>query len=102
MALYDPKSGKYTFIDTCFGTHHLQFAEDANNTLWTSGGTEIVGWFDTNKFDRRANAAASQGWAPFVLDTNGNGKLDEWTEPRTARGPEPGRASGGRYLCGHA
>jgi hypothetical protein len=20
-------------------------------------------------------------WAPFVLDTNGNGKLDEWTEP---------------------
>jgi hypothetical protein len=81
LAVYDPKSGKYTFIDTCFGTHHLQFAEDENNTLWTSGGNEIVGWFDTNKFDQTGDAAASQGWAPFVLDTNGNGKLDEWTEP---------------------
>ena len=81
LAVYEPKSGKYTFIDTCFGTHHLQFAEDENNTLWTSGGNEIVGWFDTNKFDQTGDAAASQGWAPFVLDTNGNGKLDEWTEP---------------------
>jgi hypothetical protein len=81
LAVYDPKSGKYTFVDTCFGTHHLQFAEDENNTLWTSGGNEIVGWFDTNKFDQTGDAAASQGWAPFVLDTNGNGKLDEWTEP---------------------
>src|SRR5271165_822269 len=52
LAVYDAKSGKYTFIDTCFGTHHLQFAEDANNTLWTSGGHEIVGWFDTNHFDQ--------------------------------------------------
>ena len=81
LAVYDPKSGKYTFIDTCFATHHLQFAEDENNTLWTSGGNEIVGWLDTNKFDQTGDAAASQGWAPFVLDTNGNGKLDEWTEP---------------------
>jgi hypothetical protein len=81
LAVYEPKSGKYTFIDTCFGTHHLQFAEDENNTLWTSGGNEIVGWFDTNKFDQTGDAAASQGWAPFVLDTNGNGKLDEWTDP---------------------
>ena len=81
LAVYEPKSGKYTFIDTCFGTHHLQFAEDENNTLWTSGGNEIVGWFDTNKFDQTGDAAASQGWAPFILDTNGNGKLDEWTEP---------------------
>jgi hypothetical protein len=81
LAVYEPKSGKYTFVDTCFGTHHLQFAEDANNTLWTSGGREVVGWLDTKKFDLTADAAASQGWAPFVLDINGNGKLDGWTEP---------------------
>jgi len=33
--------------NTCFGTHHLVFAEDANNTLWTSsggGGEPSVGW----------------------------------------------------------
>ncbi|HEY2779328.1 MAG TPA: carboxypeptidase-like regulatory domain-containing protein [Steroidobacteraceae bacterium] len=81
LAVYEPKSGKYVFVDTCFGTHHLQFSEDANDTLWTSGGREVVGWLDTKKFDMSGDAAASQGWAPFVLDTNGNGKLDAWTEP---------------------
>jgi hypothetical protein len=81
LAMYDPKSGRYTFIDTCFATHHLQFAEDANDTLWTSGGREMVGWLDTRKFDHSGDAAAAQGWAPLVLDTDGNGKLDEWTEP---------------------
>ena len=35
VAVYDPRSGKYTFVDTCYSTHHLQFAEDANATLWT-------------------------------------------------------------------
>jgi hypothetical protein len=81
VAVYDPKSGKYTFVDTCFSTHHLQFSADPNNTLWTSGGHEVVGWLDTKKFDLTGDAAASQGWAPFVLDINGNGKLDAWTEP---------------------
>ena len=36
LAIIDPKTLKYTFVDTCFQTHHLQFAYDANNTLWTS------------------------------------------------------------------
>ena len=39
MQLYDPKTGKVSTIDTCFGTHHLNFAEDANNTLWLSNNT---------------------------------------------------------------
>jgi hypothetical protein len=81
LSLYDPKTKKYTHIDTCFGTHHLQFAEDANHTLWTSGGGPVIGWLDTKKFDATGDEAASQGWAPLVLDTNGNGKLDAWTEP---------------------
>jgi hypothetical protein len=32
LAVYEPKSGKYMFVDTCFSTHHLQFAEDASDT----------------------------------------------------------------------
>ena len=45
LAMYDPKSKQFTLIDTCFSTHHLQFAEDANDTLWTSsgGGGDVVG-----------------------------------------------------------
>jgi hypothetical protein len=87
LAMYEPKSGKYVFVDTCFGTHHLQFAEDAGDTLWTSGGREVVGWLDTKKFISTGDAAASQGWAPLVLDTNGNGKLDAWTEPGQPANP---------------
>src|SRR5258708_40368413 len=87
LAVYDPKRDIYVFVDTCFGTHHLQFAEDANATLWTSGGREVVGWLDTKRFDATGAAAASQGWAPIVLDTNGNGKLDAWTEPGQAANP---------------
>ncbi len=85
LAMIDPTSLEYTFIDTCFSTHHLQFAYDDNNTLWTSGDRNVVGWLDTNKFLETKDAAASQGWAPVILDTNGNGKQDAWTEP----GEEP-------------
>jgi hypothetical protein len=76
LAVYEPKSGKYSFVDTCFSTHHLQFAEDADDTLWTSGGQQVVGWLDTKKFLSTGDAAGAQGWAPFVLDTDGDGKLD--------------------------
>jgi hypothetical protein len=95
-AVYDPKSGHYAFIDTCFGTHHLQFAADADNTLWFSGSRDVVGWVDTRKFDQTGDAAASQGWAPFILDTNGNGKLDAWTEP----GQPPNAARDTRISAG--
>ena len=81
LAVLDPKSDQYTFVDTCYGTHHLQFAEDDGHTLWTSGGGEVVGWLDTSVFDKTGDAAAAQGWAPFVLDTNGNGERDDWVEP---------------------
>jgi len=87
LAMYDPTTAKYTFIDTCFGTHHLQFASDANDTLWTSGGREVIGWLDTRSFDQTHDAAASQHWAPLVLDTNGNGKLDTWVEPDQPANP---------------
>jgi len=35
--MLDPKTMKYSFIDTCFGTHHPQFGYDADDTLWLSG-----------------------------------------------------------------
>jgi hypothetical protein len=77
LAIYDPKDGKITHISTCFSTHHLMFAEDANNTLWTSGGGPVVGWLNTKMFDETGDEVKSQGWTALVLDTNGNGKRDE-------------------------
>jgi hypothetical protein len=87
LAMYDPKTKKFTFIDTCFGTHHLQFGFDKDNTLWTSGGGPVAGWLDTKVFEQTGSAEKVQGWAPFVLDTNGNGKLDDYTEPGQSMDP---------------
>lgn len=81
VAVLDPKSMKYTFVDTCFGTHHLQFGYDANETLWLSGTGQVVGWINTKLLDETGDAAKAQGWTPFVLDSNGNGRRDEYTEP---------------------
>jgi hypothetical protein len=81
MAVYDPKTKDYKFIDTCFSTHHLQFGFDDHNTLWTSGGGPVVGWLDTKVFDETGDAAKAQGWTALILDTNGNGKRDEYVEP---------------------
>ena len=81
LAVYDPKTQKYTFVDTCYSTHHPQFGYDANDTLWTSGGGPVVGWLNTKMFDETGDAAKSQGWTALVLDTNGNGKRDAYVEP---------------------
>ena len=84
LAMYDPKTEKFTLIDTCFTTHHLVFAEDANNTLWLSSGgraSGVVGWVNTKMFDQTGDEAKSQGWTAFILDTNGNGKRDDYVEP---------------------
>jgi hypothetical protein len=81
LAVYDPKSQKLTHISTCFGTHHLMFAEDANRTLWTSGGGQVVGWLNTKVFDQTGDEARSQGWTALILDTNGNGRRDAYVEP---------------------
>jgi hypothetical protein len=85
VTVYDPKSQQFTFIDTCFGTHHLNFAEDANHTLWLSNNLQnelaIVGWVNTKLFWETGDAAQAQGWTPLIVDTNGNGKRDAYVEP---------------------
>src|SRR5205814_5065700 len=91
LAMYDPKTGKLTHISTCFSTHHLMFAEDANRTLWTSGGGPVVGWLDTKLFDETGDEEKSQGWTALVLDANGNGKRDDYTEPNQPADPTKDR-----------
>jgi hypothetical protein len=88
LGVYDPESDVYTPIDTCFSTHHLMFAEDTDNTLWTSGGGPVVGWLNTRQYLESGDAQAAQGWTPMVLDTNGNGQRDAYTEPGQPMNPE--------------
>lgn len=81
LAVYDPATRQLTHVGTCFSTHHLMFAEDADHTLWTSGGGPVVGWLNTRLFDETGDEERAQGWTPLILDTNGNGVRDEYVEP---------------------
>jgi hypothetical protein len=82
VALYDPATKQTSLIDTCFMTHHVVFARDANNTAWFSsgGGGGVVGWLNTKMWDQTHDAEKSQGWTALVLDTNGNGKRDGYLD----------------------
>jgi hypothetical protein len=96
LSILDLKTMKYTFVDTCFQTHHLQFAYDVNDTLWTSsgGGGGVVGWINTKLFNETGDAAKSQGWSALIVDTNGDGKRGEYTEPNQPADPNKDRRLG--------
>jgi len=94
LSMYDPKSGKWSLISTCFPTHHLIFSEDANQTVWTSSGVSgpgVVGWLNRRLYEQTGDEERAQGWTPFVLDTNGNGKRDPHTEPGKPEDPAKDR-----------
>ena len=98
VTVYDPRTKQFTFIDTCFGTHHLNFAEDANHTLWLSNNLQnelaLVGWVNTKMFWQTRDAGKSQGWSPLIVDTNGNGKRDNWVEPDQPDDPTKDKRTG--------
>jgi hypothetical protein len=83
-SFYDPKTQKWNLIDTCFSTHHLQFDNDPNETVYFNElSGPMVGWVDSKTYDQvyaqtkdeiKAEQAAV-GWCGQVLDTNGDGKI---------------------------
>jgi hypothetical protein len=80
---YDPATGEFRLIDTCFATHHLQFDNDADQTLYFNELLgPIVGWLNTREYDRTGDEQATQGWCPQVVDSNGDGKITKpWNVP---------------------
>jgi hypothetical protein len=84
VVMLDPKTKDFTLVSTCFPTHHVQFGFDANRTLWASSGgigAAVLGWVNTKMLEDTGDEMKSQGWTPFVVDTNGNGKRDDYVEP---------------------
>jgi hypothetical protein len=81
---YEPKTKQFTLIDTCYATHHLQFDNDANETLYFNELTgPIVGWIDTKVYDQTKDEQKAVGWCGQVLDTNGDGRI---TRPWNVQG----------------
>ncbi len=104
-SMYDPATGKFTLISTCFPTHHVILAEDANNTLWFSSGVTgpgAFGWINRKLFEETGDEKRAQGWSPFVLDTNGNGRRDDFIEPNQAADPSKDtRVAANLYSVGY-
>ena len=68
LSMYDPVTGKFTLISTCFPTHHLNFAEDTNHTLWTSSGVAgpgVLGWLNRKMFEETGDEVEIAGMDPL-------------------------------------
>jgi len=104
VAHYNPKTGETELIRLCFNTHHLVFGEDANNTLWFSAGGPqqgALGWLNRKVWEETHDEAKAQGWTPIVIDTNGNGKRDEFVQPNQPVDPtKDKRINAGFYGIG--
>ena len=84
VSIYNPATEEFAQIDTCFSADHNQMS-DANVLYFGQDGA--VGWIDMDVWDKTHDAEASQGWCPAVIDTNGDGRITEWTEPDEAVAP---------------
>jgi hypothetical protein len=79
VAIFDPKTRKFEFINTCFSADHNVIDKD---DFIYFGQTDAIGWIDLKMWDKTHDPAKSQGWCPAVVDTNGDGKISTgWTEP---------------------
>ena len=81
LSVFDYESQTTKLVDTCFGTHHLQFGFDADNTVYLSGDSRVMGWVNTRVFDETGSAEQAVGWCPTIIDTNGDGKIGEVGNP---------------------
>ena len=88
VPVYDPVTKHVTLIDTCFVTHHVQFAEDRDNTVYFSGDSNVIGWINTRAWDETHDPARSQGWCSLVVDHNGDGAIGRYTEPNQPTDPK--------------
>jgi hypothetical protein len=96
LEMYDPKTKQLTTIDTCFSWGHVNF--DDNDVLWSSfGPAGVEGWFDVKIWDKTHDEQQAQGWSAFVVDNNGNGKRDAYTEPNQPADPAKDRRLNVQY-----
>jgi hypothetical protein len=74
---YDPRTRQFKQVDTCFETHHIQFASDPDETVYANGVFNgAIGWVKTRVLDETGDAGRAQGWCRPYFDVNQDGKID--------------------------
>ena len=95
-SFWDARTQKWNLIETCYATHHLQFDNDPDETVYFNElSGPMIGWIDTKVYDTTYAATkdetkaerAAVGWCGQVLDTNGDGKITKpFNQPAQGRG----------------
>jgi len=82
--IYDPKTKTVEGIPMCNDIHHLMYGRDKKTMYFSdhaNGG--VFSWVDVEVWDKTKDPRQAMGWCPFVLDTNGDGKITpdytQWT-----------------------
>ena len=89
-SFYEPDTGDFTLIETCYSTHHLQFDTDENETLYFNElSGPMFGWIDTKIFDDTGDEQQAVGWCGQVVDTNGDGRITLPFNRPIGRGANP-------------
>jgi streptogramin lyase len=81
VGYFDTNTEEFALINTCFGTHHLQF--DNDGLLWLSGDSAYIGWVDPSMIDSDncgvescPSEADAQDWSQVLVDPDGEGDCD--------------------------
>jgi hypothetical protein len=79
VAMYDPRTGEWDLIRTCFRTHHIQMSTTGPRRVFTNpaaGGASgaYFGWIDVDVWEETQDEEASQGWCVAYLDSDGDGR----------------------------
>jgi len=79
VAIYDPRSGQWETIRTCFRTHHIQMSTTGPRRVFTNPAAAgargaYYGWVDIDVWERTRSEEAAQGWCVAYLDTAGDGR----------------------------
>jgi hypothetical protein len=77
VQFFDPATRRFKQVNTCFDTHHVQFASDKDETLYGNGVfSGAIGWVKTRVLEETGDEAAAQGWCRGYFDINQDGKVD--------------------------
>ena len=84
-SIFDPKTKKFSLIETCYSTHHVVIDNDPDETVYFNElSGPVFGWIDSKVYDQTMAATngdeskseqAAVGWCEQTVDTNGDGKI---------------------------
>ncbi|MBI4265194.1 MAG: carboxypeptidase regulatory-like domain-containing protein [Acidobacteria bacterium] len=87
LQYFDPRTQTFGQVDICFDTHHVQFAGDADETIYGNGPfSGVIGWVKTKVLAETGDLAAAQGWCQGYYDIDRDGRVDPGVDRPIAMG----------------